>query len=56
MASEPEFLASLQTALGDLLSWWEAERVDALVIGGVAATLLGRPRLTRDSAWFIRSL
>jgi hypothetical protein len=35
-------------ALGDLLAWFKAEGVRAVIIGGVAASLLGRPRATRD--------
>lgn len=37
------------TALAiDLMAWLEAERIPGMVIGGVAASLLGRPRLTQD--------
>ncbi len=43
-----EHLAPLLAALRDLRSWLEAERVSGVVIGGVAASLLGRPRATRD--------
>lgn len=31
-----------------LVNWLQAEQVPGLVIGGVAASLLGRPRLTQD--------
>jgi hypothetical protein len=48
MASEPDVLAPLQDAVRDLAAFWAAEKVDALLIGGVAAALLGRPRVTRD--------
>jgi hypothetical protein len=34
--------------LRDLIAWWQAGEVSGTVIGGVAASLLGRPRLTRD--------
>ncbi len=43
-----EFLAPLLGALRDLRAWLEAQRVSGVVIGGVAASLLGRPRTTRD--------
>jgi predicted nucleotidyltransferase len=41
-------LTPLLTVLGDLVAWLEAGEVPGIVIGGVAASLLGRPRLTRD--------
>lgn len=34
--------------LVDLVAWFRAEKVRGVVIGGVAASLLGRPRVTRD--------
>jgi hypothetical protein len=34
--------------LTDLTSWLESAAVPAMVIGGVAASILGRPRATRD--------
>jgi hypothetical protein len=46
MASD--VLVPLLAALRDLVNWWERERVGGLIIGGVAASLLGRPRMTRD--------
>lgn len=39
---------SLQAALTDLLKWIATARIPAMVIGGVAASVLGRPRLTQD--------
>lgn len=48
MAKREEVLAPLLAALRDLVAWFEAAHVSGLVIGGVAASLLGRPRLTRD--------
>lgn len=48
MAKREEVLAPLLAALRDLVAWFEAARVSGLVIGGVAASLLGRPRVTRD--------
>jgi hypothetical protein len=41
-------LAPLLGALGDFAEWIAAARVPGAVIGGVAASLLGRPRVTRD--------
>ena len=35
-------------ALADLTEWLEAAGVRAMVVGGVAASILGRPRATRD--------
>lgn len=40
--------ASLLVALGDLVKWLDAARVPSMVIGGIAASVLGRPRLTQD--------
>jgi hypothetical protein len=40
--------ASLQAALADLTKWLEAAHIPAMIIGGVAASALGRPRLTQD--------
>lgn len=34
--------------LADLTDWFTDSRISAMVIGGVAASLLGRPRATRD--------
>lgn len=39
---------SLLSALADLTKWLDSERIPAVVIGGVAASVLGRPRLTQD--------
>ncbi len=36
------------TALADLTQWLEAAGIPAMVVGGVAASILGRPRTTRD--------
>jgi hypothetical protein len=46
--SKSEHLAPLLSALRDLSAWLLATEVRGAVIGGVAASLLGRPRLTRD--------
>jgi hypothetical protein len=40
--------ASLLGALADLTAWLDDTRVPAMIIGGVAASILGRPRLTQD--------
>ena len=40
--------ASLLAALTDLVNWLDAAKVPSMVIGGVAASVLGRPRLTQD--------
>jgi hypothetical protein len=39
---------SLLSALADLATWLSSEHIPAMVIGGVAASILGRPRLTQD--------
>lgn len=39
---------SLQAALASLVSWLDDAQVPSMVIGGVAASVLGRPRLTQD--------
>lgn len=46
--SKAKVLAPLLEALSDLVSLLRAEQVSGVLIGGVAASLLGRPRLTRD--------
>jgi hypothetical protein len=43
-----EPLVPLLDALNDLVAWFQAAHVTGVVIGGVAASLLGRPRVTRD--------
>lgn len=35
-------------ALADLTQWLEAAGVPAMIVGGIAASTLGRPRATRD--------
>jgi hypothetical protein len=45
--AEP-FPASLQAALADLSKWLEVARIPSMIIGGIAASALGRPRLTQD--------
>jgi predicted nucleotidyltransferase len=46
--SKIETLVPLLSALRDLVSWLKAKRVQGLIIGGVAASILGRPRVTCD--------
>jgi predicted nucleotidyltransferase len=45
---EPMDLTPLLIVLRDLVVWLQAGKVPGVVIGGLAASLLGRPRLTRD--------
>jgi len=37
-----------EATLGALVKWLRSENVPGLIIGGIAVSLLGRPRLTRD--------
>jgi hypothetical protein len=39
---------SLLAALAGLATWLDEMRVPSMIIGGVAASILGRPRLTQD--------
>jgi len=41
-------LAPLLAVLEDLTTWLKAQEVPNIIIGGVAASLLGRPRVTHD--------
>ncbi|MBI5407512.1 MAG: nucleotidyltransferase [Nitrospirae bacterium] len=43
-----DVLSPLLSALRDLVAWSQKEHIRGVIIGGVAASLLGRPRLTRD--------
>lgn len=43
-----ELPSSLVGALTDLSNWLTTARIPFMIIGGVAASLLGRPRLTQD--------
>lgn len=43
-----DVLSPLLQALLDLVKWLKEENVRGIIIGGVAASLLGRPRVTRD--------
>jgi hypothetical protein len=40
--------ATLLAALADLVMWLDAAKMPSMVIGGVAASVLGQPRLTQD--------
>jgi len=48
MAEHEETLVPLLAALRDLVAWFQDAPTPGTVIGGVAASLLGRPRVTRD--------
>ncbi len=41
-------LAPLLAVLSDLVAWFKEQEVSGVIIGGVAASILGRPRLTQD--------
>lgn len=46
--SDPQTLTPLLAALRDLVEWFEKAEIRGIVIGGVAASILGEPRFTRD--------
>lgn len=46
--AEPAALLPLVAALEALIGWLADSQVPGIIIGGVAASLLGRPRATRD--------
>lgn len=46
--SDRATLAPLLSALRDLVAWLESEQVQGVVIGGVAVSVLARPRFTHD--------
>lgn len=48
MAERQVVIAPLVAALRDLATWLHDTQVPGIIIGGVAASLLGRPRVTRD--------
>lgn len=48
MAPRSSPLLPLVAALRDLVRWMAASEVPGIVIGGVAASILGRPRVTGD--------
>lgn len=39
---------SFDTVLQDLITWFEKSEVKAVIIGGIAVSLLGKPRTTQD--------
>src|SRR4030067_1410185 len=43
-----DVLTPLLQSLLDLIKWLQERNVRGIIIGGVAASLLGRPRVTRD--------
>src|SRR5262249_39341107 len=48
MDSASKALEALETSLRDFVAWLRTSRTPGIIIGGVAASLLGRPRVTRD--------
>lgn len=46
--AKAQHLTLLSSALRDTLRWLRKHKVRGTVIGGIAASLLGQPRLTRD--------
>jgi hypothetical protein len=48
LPADPDFIAPLLGALRDLLAWFHEAKVRGVIVGGVAASLQGEPRVTRD--------
>lgn len=48
MGSDPTAILPPARVLHDLVSWWKAFGTRGVLIGGIAAAFLGRPRVTRD--------
>lgn len=46
--SDRSTLDPLLSALGDMIAWLESQQIKGVVIGGVAVSMLARPRFTRD--------
>lgn len=46
--AKPDPLERLRAGLRDLVAWLQSSRTPCVVIGGVAAAVLGRPRVTAD--------
>ncbi|OHE58810.1 MAG: hypothetical protein A2Z47_10085 [Thermodesulfovibrio sp. RBG_19FT_COMBO_42_12] len=46
--SQDEHIAPLLVVLRDLVAWLEAGQTSGVVIGGVAVSIIGRPRFTQD--------
>jgi len=40
--------SSVTAALTDVMRWFADEEIRGVIVGGVAASILGRPRMTRD--------
>ena len=36
------------SALKDLTAWLESKKIKGIIIGGIAASIIGRPRVTHD--------
>ena len=53
---ETEDSAILLAVLSDLMAWLQAGEAPRVVIGGLAASLLGHPRLTRDVGVFVHPI
>ncbi|HLF11979.1 MAG TPA: nucleotidyltransferase [Gammaproteobacteria bacterium] len=53
MASS-ELQPPLIQALADVVAWTKAAKIPVVIVGGVAASLLGRARLTRDIDALVR--
>jgi len=47
VAKKPKIALPL-APLPDLMAWWKSQKVRGVVIGGIAASILGRTRVTRD--------
>lgn len=45
---EPPWLSELEALLRDLIAWLDDRRVEAVVVGAVAASVVGEPRTTKD--------
>jgi hypothetical protein len=46
--SEPRSLSGFEEAMRALLAWSKTSHVPLLIIGGVAVSLLSKPRTTKD--------
>lgn len=48
MLIHPAGRRKLRTALKDLMRWLDSEEIGSAIIGGIAVSIRGRPRLTHD--------
>ncbi|NIR69684.1 hypothetical protein GWN15_10685 [candidate division KSB1 bacterium] len=48
MVADSETLGPLLDLLRDLMDWFQTHQVNGVVVGGIAVSLLGRPRVTQD--------